>query len=241
MKVKQSRQLGCTRALRGKTRHNACSTNPLHGRARGLRFLLDFSIYQFLAPNGQCIRYQVSSSGRSGHMLRRWKKCGEKQNRLEAAGHTGERAVVQRRCQSRALHGRSVPAWQPSSQRSPPASWAVVGSGVGMMALCCVVLCGVRCLSCVHSTAGICGLEVYHFFKFLAVYIRSRSSITRAECLPTTNILHREGYCTWGCASGFRRAVCCCRSGVPSAGVLKWVSLLASLGAIRTSIQDKLL
>ena len=35
-----------------------------------------------------------------------------------------------------------VPGWQPSYERLPPASWAVVGLGAGMMALCCL-LCGV--------------------------------------------------------------------------------------------------
>ena len=35
---------------------------------------------------------------------------------------------------------QSVPGWQPSCERLPPASWAVVGLGVGMMALCCAVV-----------------------------------------------------------------------------------------------------
>ena len=52
LKVKQSIQLGCTWALCDKNRHNAFWTN---GRARGLRCLLDFSMYLFLAPNGQVI------------------------------------------------------------------------------------------------------------------------------------------------------------------------------------------
>ena len=52
LKVKQSIQLGCTWALCDKNRHNAFWTN---GRARGLRCLLDCSIYLFLAPNGQGI------------------------------------------------------------------------------------------------------------------------------------------------------------------------------------------
>ena len=39
---------------------------------------------------------------------------------------------------------QSVPGWQPSCERLPPASWAVVGLGVGMMALCCAVACCVE-------------------------------------------------------------------------------------------------
>ena len=36
----------------------------------------------------------------------------------------------------------SVPGWQPSRERLPPASWAEVGLGVGMMALSCAVCAG---------------------------------------------------------------------------------------------------
>ena len=50
LNVKQNRQLGCTWALCGTNRHSVFQTN---GRARGLGFLLDFSMYMFLAPNGQ--------------------------------------------------------------------------------------------------------------------------------------------------------------------------------------------
>ena len=49
---KQSRQLGCTWASSGKNRQNAFWTN---GRACEVHFLLDFSIYLFLVPNGQGI------------------------------------------------------------------------------------------------------------------------------------------------------------------------------------------
>ena len=49
LKVKQSRQSRVCLRLSCKKRHNALSTN---GRARGVRFLLDFSMYLFLAPNG---------------------------------------------------------------------------------------------------------------------------------------------------------------------------------------------
>ena len=38
----------------------------------------------------------------------------------------------------------SVPGWQPSRERLPPASWAEVGLGVGMMALSCAVVCWVE-------------------------------------------------------------------------------------------------
>ena len=48
--VKQNRQLGCTWTLCGTNRHSVFQTN---GRARGLGFLLNFSMYIFLAPNGQ--------------------------------------------------------------------------------------------------------------------------------------------------------------------------------------------
>ena len=50
LNVKQNRQLGCTWALCGTNRHSVFQTN---GRARGLGFLLNFSMYIFLAPNGQ--------------------------------------------------------------------------------------------------------------------------------------------------------------------------------------------
>ena len=43
--------------------------------------------------------------------------------------------------EQRSLWPQSVPGWQPSCERLPPASWAVVGLGVGMMALCCAVVC----------------------------------------------------------------------------------------------------
>ena len=39
------------------------------------------------------------------------------------------------------LWPQSVPGWEPSCERLPPASWAVVESGVGMMALCCAAWC----------------------------------------------------------------------------------------------------
>ena len=42
------------------------------------------------------------------------------------------------------LWPQSVPGWQPSCERLPPASWAVVGLGVGMMDLCCAVVCCVE-------------------------------------------------------------------------------------------------
>ena len=52
IKAKQSRQLGCTWALSGKKGRNAFWIN---GRARVVRFLLDFSMHLFLAANGQGI------------------------------------------------------------------------------------------------------------------------------------------------------------------------------------------
>ena len=48
-KVKQSRQnSGCTWALSGTSRKKAFRTN---GRCHGVRFLLHFSVYLFLAPD----------------------------------------------------------------------------------------------------------------------------------------------------------------------------------------------
>ena len=35
---------------------------------------------------------------------------------------------------------QSLPGWQPSCERLPPASWPVVGLGCGMMALCCAAI-----------------------------------------------------------------------------------------------------
>ena len=39
------------------------------------------------------------------------------------------------------LWPQSVPGWQLLCERLSPASWAVVGLGVGKMALCCAVAC----------------------------------------------------------------------------------------------------
>ena len=52
--------------------------------------------------------------------------------------------------------------------------WAVVGLGVGMVALCCAVLCGVCCCSCcVCSIVGVLHVEWRSmiFVEFLAVPI----------------------------------------------------------------------
>ena len=66
-----------------------------------------------------------------------------KANRLIAARPNRiERTIARRACQSkRSLWPQSVPGWQPSFERLPSASWAVVGLGVEMMALCCAVVC----------------------------------------------------------------------------------------------------
>ena len=70
----------------------------------------------------------------------------EKQNCLEAARPNRiERTIARRACQSKALCGRRVYlAGNHRCERLPPAGWAVVGLGVGMMALCYVVLCCVE-------------------------------------------------------------------------------------------------
>ena len=104
----------------------------------------------------------------SGHVLWRCRTCyREEQNRLEAAGQTREGNCTTNVSEQSFLWSHSVPGGQPSRERLPPTSWAVVGLGVGMMALrcavlCCAVLCGVccccsRCLCCVCSAVGICG------------------------------------------------------------------------------------
>lgn len=48
-----------------------------------------------------------------------------------------ERVIARRACQTKALWAQSATGWHPSCERLPPASWAVVRSGVGMIALCC--------------------------------------------------------------------------------------------------------
>ena len=71
----------------------------------------------------------------SGHVLWRRKNVIEKnQNRLEAAGRTGERRYS-RGERVRAEWPQIVPGWQPSCERLPAASWDVAGSGIGKMAL----------------------------------------------------------------------------------------------------------
>ena len=76
-------------------------------------------------------------------LLGRWGKIfSRKANRLEAEDREDNRATSV--SEQSSLWPQSVPGWQPSCERLPPASWAVVGMVVGMMALCCAVVCCVE-------------------------------------------------------------------------------------------------
>ena len=112
--------------------------------------------------------------------------------------------------EQRSLWPHSVPNWQPSCQRLPPASWALVGLGVGMMALCCVVLC-CAVLCCVEyscsgpsvNSAGICRSEItrqhignrHYALSVLPVFLFSVSSDFKRA---TTDNLHHLIVATGG-------------------------------------------
>ena len=108
------------------------------------------------------------------------KMLSRKANQLEA--YTSKRDREGNRATSVSeqiyLRPQNVRGWQPSCQRLPPASWDVVRLGVGMMALCCAVLCCVEysCSGPSINIAGICRPVI------LRQYIgNQRSSLNTAD------------------------------------------------------------
>ena len=85
-------------------------------------------------------------------------------------------SIARRACQSKTLCGRSVPDWQPSCERLPPAGWAVVALGVGMMALCCAV---VSCVEFRYSGPSINSAAVFVSRKQYGNHISATTQLSQ--------------------------------------------------------------
>ena len=83
----------------------------------------------------------------AAHVLRRWEKMWSrkvKSSWSSTSKRDREDNLATSVSEQSFLRPQSVPGRQPSCERLPPARWAVVGLGVGMMALCCAVVCCVE-------------------------------------------------------------------------------------------------
>ena len=120
-------------------------------------------------------------------------------------------SIARRACQSKTLCGRSVPDWQPSCERLPPAGWAVVALGVGMMALCCAVVSCVE-FSCSGPTINSAG--VFCRPEIIRQYIGNRhNSLNTAD----TGCFY---YLCQAILKGLWRAICTTHSIAPTGGPL---------------------